>query len=65
MVSANTAELVGLEDRGEIAVGKRADLVRVTRCDAEAGDQAGMAPGRADCLKMGNLDGVLKNRKCR
>jgi alpha-D-ribose 1-methylphosphonate 5-triphosphate diphosphatase len=35
MVSANTAELVGLEDRGEIAVGKRADLVRVTRCDAE------------------------------
>lgn len=29
MVSANPAEMVGLTDRGEIAPGKRADLVRV------------------------------------
>jgi alpha-D-ribose 1-methylphosphonate 5-triphosphate diphosphatase len=28
-VSANPARLVGLNDRGEIAVGKRADFVRV------------------------------------
>jgi alpha-D-ribose 1-methylphosphonate 5-triphosphate diphosphatase len=30
MVSANPAELVGMNDRGEIAAGKRADLLRVT-----------------------------------
>ncbi|RCS25351.1 alpha-D-ribose 1-methylphosphonate 5-triphosphate diphosphatase [Phyllobacterium salinisoli] len=29
LVSKNSAEAVGLDDRGEIAVGKRADLVRV------------------------------------
>jgi alpha-D-ribose 1-methylphosphonate 5-triphosphate diphosphatase len=29
MVSANPAALVGLADRGEIALGKRADLLRV------------------------------------
>ncbi len=29
MVSANVADVVGLDDRGEIATGKRADLVRV------------------------------------
>lgn len=29
MVSANPAEMVGLTDRGEVAAGKRADLVRV------------------------------------
>ena len=29
MVSKNPAEAGGLEDRGEIAIGKRADLVRV------------------------------------
>jgi len=32
-VSANVAEMVGLTDRGEIAVGKRADLVQVRRGD--------------------------------
>ncbi len=30
-VSANPAEMLGLDDRGEIAVGKRADLIRVRR----------------------------------
>lgn len=29
MVSANIAAMIGLDDRGEIAVGKRADLIRV------------------------------------
>jgi alpha-D-ribose 1-methylphosphonate 5-triphosphate diphosphatase len=29
MATANTAEMLGLADRGEIAIGKRADLVRV------------------------------------
>jgi alpha-D-ribose 1-methylphosphonate 5-triphosphate diphosphatase len=29
MVSKTPAEAVGLRDRGEIAVGKRADLIRV------------------------------------
>ena len=29
MVSRNPAKAVGLDDRGEIAVGKRADFVRV------------------------------------
>ena len=33
MVSANVAHMVGLEDRGEIAVGKRADLIQVTLID--------------------------------
>jgi alpha-D-ribose 1-methylphosphonate 5-triphosphate diphosphatase len=33
MVSANVAQMVGLEDRGEIAVGKRADLIQVTLID--------------------------------
>ncbi|MBB4286991.1 alpha-D-ribose 1-methylphosphonate 5-triphosphate diphosphatase [Roseospira goensis] len=33
MVSANVADMVGLPDRGRIAVGQRADLVRVTRAD--------------------------------
>jgi alpha-D-ribose 1-methylphosphonate 5-triphosphate diphosphatase len=33
MVSANIANLVHMDDRGEIAVGKRADLVRVSICD--------------------------------
>ena len=32
-VSCNAARMVGLDDRGEIAVGRRADLVRVTRKD--------------------------------
>jgi alpha-D-ribose 1-methylphosphonate 5-triphosphate diphosphatase len=31
LVSANPARAAGLEDRGEIAVGKRADLVSVAR----------------------------------
>ena len=29
MVSKTPAEAVGLDDRGEIAIGKRADLIRV------------------------------------
>ncbi|MBN2792942.1 MAG: alpha-D-ribose 1-methylphosphonate 5-triphosphate diphosphatase [Desulfuromonadales bacterium] len=33
MTSVNIAEMVGLEDRGEIAVGKKADLVRLTLID--------------------------------
>jgi len=33
MTSANIAEMVGLEDRGEIAVAKKADLVHVTLID--------------------------------
>jgi len=33
MVSRNPAKAVGLDDRGEIAVGKRADLVRVALID--------------------------------
>jgi len=33
MVSANIAEMVGLIDRGEIVVGKRADLIQVTLVD--------------------------------
>jgi alpha-D-ribose 1-methylphosphonate 5-triphosphate diphosphatase len=31
MISRNPADAAGLHDRGEIAVGKRADLVQVTR----------------------------------
>jgi alpha-D-ribose 1-methylphosphonate 5-triphosphate diphosphatase len=34
LVSANIAEMVGLDDRGRIAVGLRADLVRVRDCDS-------------------------------
>ena len=34
MVSVNPARLVGLADRGEIAVGKRADLLRISAADA-------------------------------
>ena len=30
-VTLNPARAIGLEDRGEIAAGKRADLIRVTR----------------------------------
>lgn len=33
LVSANPAKAVGLEDRGEILAGKRADLVRVQIAD--------------------------------
>jgi len=33
MVSRNPAKAVGLDDRGEIAVGKRADFVRVALID--------------------------------
>lgn len=33
MISANVADMAGLDDRGEIAVGKRADLIQVTRID--------------------------------
>jgi alpha-D-ribose 1-methylphosphonate 5-triphosphate diphosphatase len=33
MVSANVADMVGLSDRGRIAPGQRADLVRVARVD--------------------------------
>ncbi len=33
LVSSNPAKAVGLDDRGEIAVGKRADLVRVQMAD--------------------------------
>ncbi|MFZ3047491.1 MAG: alpha-D-ribose 1-methylphosphonate 5-triphosphate diphosphatase [Desulfatirhabdiaceae bacterium] len=33
MISANVADMTGLDDRGEIAVGKRADLIRVTWID--------------------------------
>jgi alpha-D-ribose 1-methylphosphonate 5-triphosphate diphosphatase len=33
MVSANVADMVGLPDRGRIAAGKKADLVRVARVD--------------------------------
>ena len=29
MVSSNIANMVGLDDRGDISIGKRADLVRV------------------------------------
>jgi alpha-D-ribose 1-methylphosphonate 5-triphosphate diphosphatase len=33
MVSANIADMVGLTDRGEIAPGKKADMLQVTRID--------------------------------
>ncbi len=33
MISANIADMVKMDDRGEIAVGKRADLVRVSVCE--------------------------------
>ena len=33
-VSCNIADMVGLPDRGEIAVGRRADLVRVRQVDS-------------------------------
>jgi alpha-D-ribose 1-methylphosphonate 5-triphosphate diphosphatase len=36
LISANPAQAVGLDDRGEIAVGKRADLVRVRPHDLPA-----------------------------
>jgi len=36
--SANVADALGFDDRGEIAPGKRADLVRVTLFENEAGD---------------------------
>ena len=36
LVSANPARAVGLDDRGEIAIGKRADLVRVRPHDLPA-----------------------------
>ena len=33
MVSANPANAAGLDDRGEIAIGKRADLVQVKKME--------------------------------
>jgi alpha-D-ribose 1-methylphosphonate 5-triphosphate diphosphatase len=36
LVSGNPAQAVGLDDRGEIAVGQRADLVRVQPHDLPA-----------------------------
>jgi alpha-D-ribose 1-methylphosphonate 5-triphosphate diphosphatase len=39
LVAANPARAVGLDDRGEIAVGKRADLVRVRPYDRPATDR--------------------------
>jgi alpha-D-ribose 1-methylphosphonate 5-triphosphate diphosphatase len=39
LVSGNPARAVGLDDRGEIAVGKRADLVRVRPHDLPATEQ--------------------------
>lgn len=39
LVSGNPARAVGLDDRGEIAVGKRADLVRVRPHDLPATDR--------------------------
>jgi alpha-D-ribose 1-methylphosphonate 5-triphosphate diphosphatase len=36
LISANPARAIGLDDRGEIAVGKRADLVRVRPHDLPA-----------------------------
>jgi alpha-D-ribose 1-methylphosphonate 5-triphosphate diphosphatase len=36
LVSGNPARAVGLDDRGEIAVGQRADLVRVQPHDLPA-----------------------------
>jgi alpha-D-ribose 1-methylphosphonate 5-triphosphate diphosphatase len=37
LVSTNPAKAVGLEDRGQIAVGKRADLIRVR--EIQVGDR--------------------------
>jgi alpha-D-ribose 1-methylphosphonate 5-triphosphate diphosphatase len=34
MVTLNNAQMAGLHDRGEIAVGKRADLIRVAKSDS-------------------------------
>jgi alpha-D-ribose 1-methylphosphonate 5-triphosphate diphosphatase PhnM len=39
LISANPARAVGLDDRGEIAVGKRADLVRVLAHDLPASER--------------------------
>jgi alpha-D-ribose 1-methylphosphonate 5-triphosphate diphosphatase len=36
LVSLNPAKATGLDDRGEIAVGKRADLIRVARAESAA-----------------------------
>ena len=36
LASANPAQAVGLEDRGEVAAGKRADFIRVTEVDGVA-----------------------------
>ena len=36
MASANPAEAVGLEDRGEIAEGRRADFIRVREVEGVA-----------------------------
>jgi alpha-D-ribose 1-methylphosphonate 5-triphosphate diphosphatase len=33
LVSANVADMLGLDDRGEIAIGRRADLVQVVLVD--------------------------------
>ncbi|MGD9018785.1 MAG: alpha-D-ribose 1-methylphosphonate 5-triphosphate diphosphatase [Desulfuromonadales bacterium] len=33
MISANIARMIGLEDRGEIAIGQKADLVQITLVD--------------------------------
>jgi alpha-D-ribose 1-methylphosphonate 5-triphosphate diphosphatase len=39
LISANPARAIGLDDRGEIAVGKRADLVRVRPHDLPASER--------------------------
>ncbi|HEX3439670.1 MAG TPA: alpha-D-ribose 1-methylphosphonate 5-triphosphate diphosphatase [Pseudolabrys sp.] len=45
-VSKTPAEVVGLTDRGEIAVGKRADLIRVHRADEAAAVRSVWSGGR-------------------
>ena len=46
-VSLNPAQALGLDDRGEIAPGRRADLVRVQIDRRHAGAAAGLARRRA------------------
>jgi alpha-D-ribose 1-methylphosphonate 5-triphosphate diphosphatase len=45
LVSKNSAEAVGLDDRGEIAIGKRADLVRVRAPASDRRELKGGAGG--------------------
>ena len=46
LASTNPARLMGLEDRGEVAVGKRADLILFTIEDGEMIIQKTMVAGK-------------------